>query len=74
VSDGPTADAHWEPHRVYFVGDTVVDVLLHATSDGTDTPSPPGRFRALVDHYSGLLGPRFLEVDQPGVWERIDTL
>src|SRR5688572_3690669 len=51
VSDGPTVDAHWEPHRVYFVGDTVVDALLHATSDGADTPSPPGRFRALVDHY-----------------------
>jgi len=74
MSDAPKADAHWEPHRVYFVGDTVVDEHPHAASEGGDLPSPPGRFRALVDHYSGLLGPRFLEVDQPGVWERIEML
>ncbi len=74
MSNGPTANAHWEPHHVYFVGDTVVDERLHPVSDEGSPPSPPGRFRALVDHYSGLLGPRFLEVDQPGVWERVDTL
>jgi hypothetical protein len=74
VSNGPTADEHWEPRRVYFVGDTVVDDHVPHATDEADPPTPPGRFRALVDHYSGLLGPRFLELDQPGVWERIETL
>jgi hypothetical protein len=74
VSNGSTTEAHWEPRRVYFAGDIVVDDQLHAASDDGDPPSPPGRFRALLDHYSGLLGPRFLEVDRPSVWERIETL
>jgi hypothetical protein len=73
MSDGSTTEAHWEPHRVYFVGDTVVDERPYSASDDDEPPSAPGRFRALVDHYSGLLGPRFLEVDQPGVWERVEA-
>jgi hypothetical protein len=74
VIDRQSDDAHWEAHRVYFAGDTVRDEQPYPGSDGAEPPTPPGRFRALVDHYSGLLGPRFLELDQPGVWERIETL
>jgi hypothetical protein len=60
----------WEPYRVYLAGDTVSDDA--AVFD--DHPMPPGRFRARVDHQAGMLGPRFLEVDVPGVWERIEML
>ena len=66
----PVDETRWHAERVYFRGDTVVDDVELA---GSDYPTPPGRFRALVDHYSGILGPRFLEVDVPGVWERTET-
>jgi hypothetical protein len=74
VTDRATEHPHWEPHHVYFQGDVVTDALSPAGGDGSEAPTAPGRFRALIDHYSGLLGPRFLEVDHPGVWERIETL
>jgi hypothetical protein len=59
----------WEPYRVYLAGDTVSD----DAADPDDHPTPAGRFRALVDHQAGMLGPRFLEADMPGIWERIET-
>jgi hypothetical protein len=74
MTDHRTEDAHWEPHRIYFAGDTVTDEQPYLGSDDVVPPTPAGRFRALLDHYSGLLGPRYLEVDSPGVWERVETL
>jgi hypothetical protein len=74
VSVAVVSAPDWEPRRVYFAADIVVDVRPYPGSDGADPPTPPGSFRALVDHYSGLLGPRFLEVDHPGAWERIESL
>lgn len=59
----------WEPYRVYLAGDIVSD----DGADFDDHPTPTGRFRALVDHQAGMLGPRFLEADVPGVWQRIET-
>ncbi len=77
---GPRPDAQpidqgrWRSDRVYLIGDEVVDDEIYPGTKVDDYPSPPGRFRALVDHVSGILGPRFCEVDQVAVWERIETL
>ena len=36
-------------------------------------PTPRGTFRCLVDQRIGYLGPRILEKDQPGRWERLES-
>jgi hypothetical protein len=69
----PVDQGRWEPGRVYLQGDTVTDDDVHPAMSADAYPTPGGRFRALVDHYSGVLGPRFLEVDAPGVWQRLET-
>jgi hypothetical protein len=69
-----THGAPWEPNRVYLAGDIVTDDDVHPAMGAEEYPTPGGRFRARVDHYSGVLGPRFLEVDAPEVWERVETI
>lgn len=67
----PIDQGRWESERVYLIGDEVVDDLVYPGTREDDYPTPSGRFRCLADHRSGLLGPRFMEIDQPGIWERL---
>lgn len=67
----PIDRGEWEPEAIYLIGDAVWDTYVPSEVTDGDFPTPAGRFRCLVDHRAGYLGPRCLEVDEPGVWERL---
>lgn len=75
----PQDCGEWESSRIYIEGDVVTDthvpeeIRCSTLGERGLIPTPPGRFRCLIDHRGGILGPRFTEVDRPGRWERLET-